>query len=440
MLGGSVYISIIRITLSLAGTILFFSLMDEPRYGRKKTLVIYGSYCLVSIPFTCIWYMADRQSFIRLVPISLFTLFSIVSIFVSSTRIYLILYKLAFTFYLMGFFVIGGIEISVIFFEGNVWADIIARAFLIMILAFMIKKFLRDSIKGFGIYLESELDRFSIMVLIISLFFGIVFVLRPYDEEELKHRIFQIIANFFLTGTLQVMVFRLYLHIGKESEYRTENQLIQMNHRLLERQMEFLEESVEAGRRIRHDARHHNIVIAEYARRWQNRELLEYLEQYEKVLEEGAAPVICENIAVNNILSAYTRKAEREQIKVLLDIKLEKECGIQDIDLVTILSNAYENAIYGCIEAKKQSPARECTIHLFVKRKKNKLVIFCSNTCKTETSLKNGYPKPEFTGGIGVSSIVKTAKNYDGEPDFQNDDGVFIFRLIMNIPVNAREY
>ncbi len=48
--------------------------------------------------------------------------------------------------------------------------------------------------------------------------------------------------------------------------------------------------------------------------------------------------------------------------------------------------------------------------------------------------MKNGQTKPEFTGGIGVLSIVKTAEKYDGEYDFQNDNGVFIFRLIMNIP------
>ena len=107
---------------------------------------------------------------------------------------------------------------------------------------------------------------------------------------------------------------------------------------------------------------------------------------------------------------------------------------IPNIDLVTILANAYENAIYGCIEVKKQSPERECFIHLVLKRKKNKLVISCSNTCRVEAEFKDGQPKPEFTGGIGVLSIIKTAENFGGEYDFKNDDGVFKFRLIMNIP------
>ena len=143
---------------------------------------------------------------------------------------------------------------------------------------------------------------------------------------------------------------------------------------------------------------------------------------------------ICENTAVNNILSAYTRKARKAQIKVTLDVELDKELAIPNIDLVTILSNAYENAIFGCMEVKKHMEERECFIHLLIKRKKRKLVICCSNTCRKETELKKGQPKPEFTGGIGVSSIIKTAQEYGGEYDFKNDEGVFIFRLIMNIP------
>ena len=61
-------------------------------------------------------------------------------------------------------------------------------------------------------------------------------------------------------------------------------------------------------------------------------------------------------------------------------------------------------------------------------------MIFCSNTCRMETELKNGQPKTEFTGGIGVSSIIKTAEKYSGIYDFKNENGVFVFRLVMNIP------
>ncbi len=434
MLGGTVYVAMLRFAVSLAGTILLFSLMSEPRYDRKKMIACYSGLSVALIVFACVWYVIDWASCVKMVAFVMYVVFAGCSLLLSRDSLCLSLYKLALTFYLLAVYLIGGIEISIIFFHRNVWADIAARVFLILVIALFIEKRIKKSIRGFGDYVENELDRFSVMVMIISLLFGIGFILNPKIHDQTPYRLFQILMNFFLTGTLQLLVFRLYLHIGKEKEYQKENQLMQMTHRLLERNMEILEESLESGRRIRHDARHHNAVIAEYLCRGQKDELLAYLKEYERELDIRTPENICSNTAVNNILSAYTRRARREQIQVILDIEIGKNLKVPNIDLVTILANAYENAIYGCIEVKKQFPAQNCFIHLMLKKKKNKLVICCRNTCRIETELKNGQPMPEYTGGIGVLSIIKTAENFDGEYDFKNDNGVFVFRLIMNMP------
>ena len=434
MLGGTVYVALVRFVISLLGTILLFSLMSEPRYHRKKMIVCYSSLSVLLIAVACIWYVIHWESCVRLVAFVMYAVFAVCSMFWSRDSIYLSLYKIALTFYLLAVFLIGGIEVSVIFFDKNVWADIITRILLILFMALFIEKRIKQSIRGFGDYVENELDKFSVMVLIISILFGIGFILNPNVREQTPYRLFQIIMNFFLTGSLQLLVFRLYHHIGKEKEYQKENQLMQMNHRLLERNMEIMEEAVASGRRFRHDARHHNAVIAEYARRGQTKELLQYLKEYDREMDERSAGNICANTAVNNILSAYTRRAKREQIKVILDVALGRSITVPNIDLVTILANAYENAIYGCEEVKRQSPEQKCFIHLMLKKKKNKLVICCRNTCRMETELKNGQPKLEYTGGIGVLSIIKTAEKFDGEYDFKNENGVFVFRLIMNIP------
>ena len=433
MLGGPVYIAFIRFTLSLVGTILLFSLMSESRFDRKRTIACYGIFGVTVVLLACVWYVVDWSSCVRIAAFAMYLCFAIFAIFISRAPVYLSLYKLALTFYLLAVCLVGGIEVSVIFFDRNVWVDIIVRFILILVMVYFIDRKIKEPIRGFGYYVEHELDRFSVGVMIVSILFGIGYILNPNLNQMTLYRLFQIITNFFLTGALQLLIFRLYLHIGKEKEYQKENQLMQMNHRLLERNMELLEESVESGRRIRHDARHHNAVIAEYVRRGQNEELLQYLKEYDKETNAHTAESICANTTVNNLLSAYTRKAKKEQINVVLDVELGANLTIPNIDLVTILANAYENAIYGCIEVKKQSPERECFIHLMLKRKKNKLVITCSNTCRIEAELKNGQPKPEFTGGIGVLSIIKTAENYDGEYDFRNDQGVFRFLLVMKI-------
>lgn len=436
-MGGSVYIAFLRFILCIAGTSVLFLQLDASRFSKRKVAVIYGLFGVLAAVLSCIWYIADWQSCIKMITFAVFGAFIVVSLFVSNKRLYLTIYNLAFTFYLTAVFIVGGIETARVFFRGNIWADIVSRIIIILAMIIWIRKYMRKPLEGFERYLETEVDIISIAVMIVSFFSGISITLIQHYVANNGHRLIQLAINFFLIGALQIVAMRLYLHMGKESEYQKENQLMKMNQRLLGRQLELLEESVETGRRIRHDIRHHNQVIAEFARRGQQKELLDYLKQYEDKMNAGVIPVICSNTAVNNILSAYTRWAKMERINVTIDAEVERDFDVPDMDMVTILSNAYENAIYGCIEARKQMGERECFIHLIVKRKGNKLVIYCSNTCKLELDFKKGQPRPEFTGGIGVSSIIKTAERYDGETDFRNDDGVFIFRLIMNIPKQA---
>lgn len=434
MLGGSVYIAFIRFAISLAGTIALFSLLTESRFGRKKTVVCYSCFSVVLLILACVWYVADWESCARMVAFVMYLCFAAFAIFMSRDSVYLSIYKLALVFYLLAVFLVGALEISILFFDRNVWADIVARIGLIGLIAFLLNKYVRKTVKDFGDYVESEADKFSVAVMIICILFGIGYILNPGLNREMTfHRIYQILMNFFLTGTLQFLIFRFYLHVGKEKEYERENQLIQMNYRLLERQLEILEESVESGKRLRHDIRHHNAVIAECARRGQTEELLQYLQEYDREIDQSALKMICVNTAVNNLLSAYTRKAEQEQIKVTMDVELGKNPEILGIDLVAILANAYENAIYACMEVKKSLEERECFIDLLLKKRKNKLIISCSNTCKKEAALKDGKPGSEFTGGVGVSSIIRTAEKYNGEYDFKNDNGVFVFRLILSI-------
>lgn len=440
MLGGSVYVSFIRFLINCVGVVLLFIQIGESRFSRRKTILCYGCFCASASVLACIWYVADWSSYVRLVTFATYLCFSIFVFWISRDVICLRFYKLALVFYLMALFVIGALEISIALFDRNIWADIIIRILLISLFTLLLNKYVRKSIQGFGRYVEQEADTFSVAVMIICILFGIGYILNPDLNRDMKpHRMYQLVINFLLTGTLQLLVFRFYLHIGKEKEYEKENQLIQMNHRLLERQLEILEESVESGRRIRHDARHHNAVIAEYARRGQREELLQYLKEYEEEITQGVPEMICANAAVNNILAAYTRKARNEGIKVTLDVRIGKDLRFSSLDLVAILANAYENAIYACMEVKKSEDERECFIQLMIKIKKNKLIITCRNTCRMETELKDGQPKSEFTGGVGVSSIVRAAEKYDGDYDFKNDKGVFVFRLIMNMePASER--
>ena len=108
-----------------------------------------------------------------------------------------------------------------------------------------------------------------------------------------------------------------------------------------------------------------------------------------------------------------------------MDVKAEEHLKVRDIDLVAILANVVENAIHGClgVETKKRE------IQLSILQKENKIAIQCKNTC-----IKFHKGLPSSAGGIGVSSIRKVASYYNGETDFSMEEGMFVVRILMNIP------
>lgn len=112
-----------------------------------------------------------------IVAFAIFACFAVFAIVLSSDLVYLSIYKLALTLYLLAIFMVGGLEVAMIFFDSNVWADIITRVILILLMAVVIEKKLKSTIRGFGDYVEKEVDKFSVVVMIISILLGIGFIL-----------------------------------------------------------------------------------------------------------------------------------------------------------------------------------------------------------------------------------------------------------------------
>ena len=128
----------------------------------------------------------------RIVAFAMYACFAVFAIILSSDSVYLSIYKLALTFYLLAVFLVGGLEVAIIFFDSNIWADIITRVILILLMTFFIEKKLKSSIREFGDYVEKEVDKFSVAIMIISILLGIGFILNPNAKEMTPYRIYQI--------------------------------------------------------------------------------------------------------------------------------------------------------------------------------------------------------------------------------------------------------
>lgn len=447
MLGGSFWIALLRNGMIAALMMGVFLLLDRPRFCMRGTILgylLYGS--LLSIGYS-IWYWHDLESYIRFSGLSSLFLIGIFCTCMSSERIYLSIYKMSLAFYLLSACVVFGIDISRLWFGSSFWVDLFVRfCMIIAILYFVKQKFRRIFLSNLE-FLSRELDLFSVVALVVSVLLASLIVYWPTERRLSGANIMRLLASLFMAGVIQYTIFHLYIHLGKENGYKEENRLLAMNEQLLRCQLTLAEEAEEKADQIRHDTRHHCLLIREYVKRGETSQLLFYLDQYLEDVDSIRVDKFCTNKAVDGILSAYASLAKRQGIRTEIHAAVGENLPVRDIDLIAILANILENAVNSC----RSAGVEDTNIRMQISQKGHKIVIQCKNTmerasieskgARLQESRSSGRkqgrlqmkPEKQYQEGIGMASIRKTAQRYHGETDFVVADGMFVTRVLLNL-------
>lgn len=426
MLGGPLWVAVLRNSLGAILMMGVFLLLDHPRLSMKKTVCYYFLFALFAVAGFSLWYLYDRENFILFSGMLSIFVVGVFCILLSREILYVSLYKLALGFYILSLTVFCGIDASRIWFNGSIWADIIIRLIMAVVIIFVIaSKIRRSFLEGIG-YLRDEMDLFSAVTVLLSIFIAAIVAFWPGTHAFSVFNIVRTVLLFLMSGVIQYMVFQLYLHKGKERRYQVEKELLETNERLIRRQLELMHESEEEAARIRHDARHHCLLIEEYIRSGENGKLLGYVKQYKEYIESTEAGCIGSNETINSILSVYSRWAKEKGIKVTMYVKAAGELAVRDTDLVAVIANIFENAIHGCIESCQ--PEQKIDISVM---RKGKRLLYNANTCLKGIKLKNGMPGNGR--GTGIYSVMKVVSYYNGEAEFDVKDGMFIVKILLNI-------
>ncbi len=222
--------------------------------------------------------------------------------------------------------------------------------------------------------------------------------------------------------TYYFFIFRFIRQVGKEKD----TQAIELQNKYLSETAQNFEILEREAKKDRHDYKHHNAILLQYARSGNTQAIIEYLDGFE-AREEKKYARLCANPVVDNILRAYLRKAE--QVNAVMDIKTEMDVKtyIQDIDLVAILANILENAVNGCENAPE--PRK---IDVSIQKKGIKLVFEVKNTASGNIRFENGIPKRKRGEGVGVQSMILSAERYQGDVIFNYENGIFACCVILN--------
>ena len=418
------------VLLGVTHAIAFWT-MTEREFSVKMTAVIYSLFSVIFCAMPAILNIAFGESpvFYTIGYISTIAFAFIVFLLASADpfckKIFL------FVSYANVFSILGtlSVVISIILFKGFppltvYYARNIIRTVLFIPMIFIYIKYLRPAVRivsGKRRKTWYSISFVSVLFLIIFAMFMIVFY-SGYGNAKVYLTLF-IISVLLYAAVLSVIFGTVRSMIDESNAELTRQNVI-----YLQNQLENAKENELYNKTVRHDIRHHNNNVAAMLKSGDIKGALKYIEEYNLSLDSFKQTEFCPHVTVNAILNSFYSKATSDGIKVSVSADTKPDIGVSDTDLVAILSNILENAINGCKESEKE---KEISVN--IKTVSDKTVIVCSNPCKDGLEIENLMIKQK---GIGISSILFSARKYNGDISYRTDNG----RLTVCVILKPKNY
>lgn len=230
-----------------------------------------------------------------------------------------------------------------------------------------------------------------------------------------------VITFIFISISIMTVYPVIFSNINNLSEVATKKE-VETQNKLLLAQIEAENIQLAADSQARHDRRHHNLVMLEFA----NNNDIESVRQYLKKMVDSENVAVgevryCDNITINTVLTVYERRAKQNNINVKISARANKDLDIMPQDLVIVIANLFENAINGVAKSKNK------IIDIYIKESSQRLLIKIENSCKDHLDFD------ESLYGVGIHSIIATTTKYEGMYDFSAENGVFTAKISLNL-------
>lgn len=197
-----------------------------------------------------------------------------------------------------------------------------------------------------------------------------------------------------------------------------------------EEQYERLIGNIEDTARLRHDWRHHLLIINGFSEDGDGDGLKEYLQELmPEYLAESETPV-CDNHVVDIILRHYFALSKENGILMRIHAEISADIPIAETDMGIVFGNLTENAVQAC----KSLDSGERIVDIRAITKGNQLVIIIKNTFDNQIVQRSGkYLSTKHEGqGRGISSVRRVVDKYHGLLKITHDESFFTVSLFMN--------
>ncbi len=247
---------------------------------------------------------------------------------------------------------------------------------------------------------------------------------RGTDKEIFEYLFshWQLLAMHLLGLASLFCILFFFKKLQQNFRLSTELSLLEQEEHSLNQYVEEAKARYDRTKSFRHDIRNHIAVVKDLLRNGKLEDAVSYMEDLVGMAEKMSFPVNTNNPVVDILAGNKLGIAKSMGISVDCSLLLPYPCGLRDIDICIVLSNALDNAIQAC---KSLDDGIEKQIHVSGRVQGDFLMLETRNSF---------CGKSVFKKGTGLSNVKKVAEKYDGAMSIETQENVFILHVLLVIP------
>lgn len=303
------------------------------------------------------------------------------------------------------------------------------------IISIIFRIILIKKVEFFSKYREVNDIPFKYWAALITIPISSIFIINTifFVNNEKEKSLYFLITSIFIL-TLNIIVFQIYNRFLDDIEIEKKNLIYEKQIELFEKQIEQNEQKMKDIRCIKHDIKNHFICINEFARHNDFENIKIYTKElfgdfsysnYE-VSKSG-------NMVIDTILNYKYTIAKKMNININIKSQIPNQFEFNYNDICVILGNALDNAIEAVNKIKNEDMRNIDVILIY--RQKNlifKIVNPYDANLKRDTKGKIlTSKKDEENHGIGLMSIKKVVKKYDGLVSVNAENNKFDLQILL---------
>ncbi len=306
--------------------------------------------------------------------------------------------------------------------------------------------FLSQYISDKALFFTIKEKIFYFIISCSGIFTGHYIILVTFEIEKKFHDsqfTFKLISiNLFFIILLLSLLLYIFL-LGRSKAINIQLMEKEKIHELEELEYKNLISATENLREMKHDINIHLSVIQSMVTDCSREELLNYILEYNQILDKTHKFISTGNVAIDCILSSKIDAANKMNLELEFSVIVPEEFPLDAIATSSLLGNMWNNALDACKKLFESDSEKIPYIRFFIKPFQDMVIIHMENNFYGNI-LKNSKgeylsEKNNLGHGIGLKRIADIVENAQGILQISSNDNIFYVHILLPCKEEAHE-